>query len=384
MSAFPFAFTLRSSDHSPVDSSLRPGTAPAPRYRASSARIAAAAFLLCVMAAGCNHAPNPDVAAKVNGHDIQRAELDRFYHSSVASNGQQQQHLTTTEQINIAKLDILRQLIDDEMLQQRAAKMNLVATDEEVDSKLSELKAPYTQEEFDQNLKAKGMTLDEARRQIRRSLTSAKLMNKEIISKINITDADVANYYNQNKSDFNVPEPRYRLAQIVVTSSPSAQSANLQNSKAGNEADAKTKIEQLHNRLESGEDFGTIASNFSEQPATASNGGDLGFVTESQLRQDASIYAAVGKLKPGQITAVIPSYTTDSSKRIAGYAIYKLLDREDAGQHELSDPRVQQQIRQQLREGRAQLLKNAYYEILRDQARVENYFAEEVFRNGAH
>jgi peptidyl-prolyl cis-trans isomerase SurA len=41
-------------------------------------------------------------------------------------------------------------------------------------------------------------------------------------------------------------------------------------------------------------------------------------------------------------------------------------------------------IRTQLRDARAQLLKNAYYEILRDQARVENYFAEEVFRNGAH
>jgi peptidyl-prolyl cis-trans isomerase SurA len=57
---------------------------------------------------------------------------------------------------------------------------------------------------------------------------------------------------------------------------------------------------------------------------------------------------------------------------------------EPAGQRELNDPRVQQAIRQQLRDGRAQLLKNAYYEMLRDQARVENYFAEEVFRNGAH
>ena len=191
--------------------------------------MAAVAVLLCIAAAGCNHAPSPDVVAKVNGHDIQRAELDRFYQSSVANNEQQQQqHPTTTEQVNIAKLDILRQLIDDEMLQQRAAKLNLVATDEEVDTKLSELKAPYTQEEFDKNLKAKGMTLDDARRQIRRSLTSAKLMNKEIISKINITDSDIANYYNENKSAFNLVEPQYHLAQIVVTTSPSAQSGNLQ------------------------------------------------------------------------------------------------------------------------------------------------------------
>ena len=341
-------------------------------------------MLLCVAAAGCNKAHNPDVVAKVNGHDIQQAELDRYYQSSMASNNQQNPSTITAEQANNSKLEILRQMIEFEMVQQQAAKLNLVATDEEVEAKLSEAKAPYTQEEFDKSLKAKGMTLDEARRQIRRALTSEKLMNKEIISKINITDADVANYYNQNKSEFNVPEPRYRLAQIIVTSTPSQQPGNLQNNKAQNDVEAKKKIEQLHNRLESGEDFGTLAANLSEQQATASNGGDLGSVTESQLRQDVSIYAAISKLKPGQITEIIPSYTTDSSRRIAGYAIYKLIAKEEAGQHELSDPRVQQQIRQQLREGRAQLLKNAYYEILRDQARVENYFAEEVFRNGAH
>lgn len=383
MSAFLFPFAVRSSDHAPADSSQHLTTARSTLRRRSRGRVATAALLLCAAAAGCNRAPGPDVVAKVNGHAIQRTELDRFYQSSTANNSQQQ-HPTTTEQINIAKLDILRQLIDDEMLQQRAAKLNLVATDEEVDAKLSELKAPYTQEEFDQNLKAKGMTLDEARRQIRRSLTSAKLMNKEIISKINVTDGDIANYYNENKSAFNLPEPEYHLAQIVVTTSPSAQSGNLQNNKASNEAEAKKKIDQLHNRLESGEDFGTLAANLSEQPSNASNGGDMGFFPESQLRSDPTVFAAISKLKPGQITDVLPSYTTDSTKRIAGYAIYKLIATEVAGQRQLNDPRVQQAIRQQLRDGRAQLLKNAYYEILRDQARVENYFAEEVFRNGAH
>lgn len=310
-----------------------------------------------------------------------RTDLDRSYQALIQ---QQQQRPITTEQTNIAKLDSLRQLIDDEILQERAAKLNLVATDEEVDAKLSELKAPFTQEEFDQRLKARGTTLDDLRREIRRSLTSDKLMNKEINSKVNITDADITNYYNQNKTEFNLPEPQYHLAQIIVTASPSQQPGNLQNNKASNEDEARKKITQLHNRLESGDDFGTLAANFSEQASTASNGGDMGFVAESQLRQEPEVFALINKLKPGQISDVLPFYTADSSKRIAGYAIYKLLATEAAGQRELNDPRVQQSIRATLREGRSQLLKNAYYEILRDQARVENYFAEEVFRNGAH
>ena len=48
-----------------------------------------------------------------------------------------------------------------------------------------------------------------------------------------------------------------------------------------------------------------------------------------------------------------------------------------------SDPVVQQSIRELLRSSRSQLVQNAYFEMLRDQARVENFFAEQVFKNAA-
>jgi peptidyl-prolyl cis-trans isomerase SurA len=284
-------------------------------------------------------------------------------------------------QSQITHLEILRHLIDDEIQQQRAAKLNLVATDEEVDAKLAEIKAPFTQEEFNRQLKAKNMGLDDLKRDIRRGLTSDKLMNKEINSKINITDADISQFYNANKSQFNLVEPRFRLADIVVSSVPPQQPGNMQNSRPTSDAEARKRIEALHTRLQSGEDFGTLASQFSDQTSTASSGGDLGPIPESQLRQESVVYAAVSQLKPGQITNVLPLY--DQSHKAIGYAIYKLLDKEAAGQYELNDPRVQQTIRGQLRETRAQLLRNAYYEMLRDQARVENYFAEEIFKKGA-
>ena len=69
---------------------------------------------------------------------------------------------------------------------------------------------------------------------------------------------------------------------------------------------------------------------------------------------------------------------------VLGYAIYKLISRDPPGQRDVSDPGVQQAIRQQLREGRSQLLKNAYFEMLRDQAKVENFLAEEILKNDAH
>ena len=136
--------------------------------------------------------------------------------------------------------------------------------------------------------------------------------------------------------------------------------------------------------LRSGADFGGVAMQVSDDPNTASSGGDMGFVGESALHNDPAAYDAISKLKPGEITEPLPVFgNAGPTQRVIGYAIYKLLSREPAGQRELNDPRVQQAIRQSLRESRAQLLKYAYFEVLHDQATVRNYYAEEVLKNGA-
>jgi peptidyl-prolyl cis-trans isomerase SurA len=340
-------------------------------------------LLVAVVAlAGCNHTHNADVVATVNGKAIMKSEMDRLYKTQLGETAQQQN--PSQEQADSLRLSVLGTLVNDEIIEQRAAKLNLTATNEEVDAKLAQMKADFpTEEQFQEKLKASNHTLDELRRDIRRSITQNKLLTKEIDSKVTVTDADVAKYFNAHKSEFNFIETQYHLAQIQVTSVPSAQPVNLQNSKATNDIEAKKKIQALKNRLDSGEDFGALAMNFSERPETASSGGDVGIVAESQMKADPAIYTAVMKLKPGQITEILP-LLDEQSKRPMGYAIYKLISREPAGQRELSDPRVQQAIRQQLKDGRSQLLRSAYFEMLRDQAKVENYFAEEVFKSQAH
>ena len=317
--------------------------------------------------------------ATVNGKEILRSDLEKYYKANLGDNPQE----PSPEQANIVRLNILRQMIEDEIIQQRATKLNLAASDEDVNAKLTEMKAPFTQEEWDQKLKQRNLTVDDLKRDLRRSLTKTKLLNKEIESKINITDSEIGTYYAAHKAEFNLIEPQYHLAQIGVTSMASAQAGNLQNNKAAGDADARKKIQTLHNRLESGEDFGAVASNFSEMNS-ASNGGDMGFVPESQMHGDQEVYNAIGKLKPGEITDVLPVFDGNGpGRRAVGYAIYKLIARDPAGQRELNDPRVQQAIRQGLREGHAQLLKNAYNEMLHDEAKVHNYFADEILKQGA-
>lgn len=343
-----------------------------------------AVFILCgatllASVSGCHRSPSPDVVATVNGKEISRSDLEKYYKASLGDTQQK----PSPEQADIVRLNILKQMIDDEILWQRATKLNLAASDEDVNAKLTEMKAPYTQEEWDKQLLARNLTVDDLKRDLRRSLTKTKLQNKEIESKITTTDAEIATYYAAHKSEFNLIEPRYGLAQIIVTNSPAGQTGNLQNSKAAGDADARKKIQALHSRLENGEDFSTLAMNFSENPNTAPNGGDMGFVFESQLHSDPEVYAAIGKLKPGHITDILPVYDSSTPGRhTVGYAIYKLISKEAAGQRELNDPRVQQVIRQGLREGRAQLLQNAYFEVLHDAAKVHNYFADQILKQG--
>ncbi len=332
-----------------------------------------AILLACLAVVACGAKQNgADVMAKVNGKTISRSEVDKYYRSQTAGSPQQ----PSGEQETSLRLNILRELIDDQLMMQRAEKLGLLATDEEVDSKLTEVKAPYTQEEFDKKLKERGLTVDDFKRDLRRSLTIQKVLNKEITSKITISDADIANYYNTHKAEFNLIEPQYHLAQIIVTTQPNPQVRN----KASNEAEARKKIQMIQNRLESGEDFATVAMNYSEDPSTSGNGGDMGFIPESAIKSDPVASQVVLKLKAGQTSGIMP-VTDPGSHQVAGFRIIKLLAKEPAGQRELNDPRVQQAIRDQLRSRREQLLKAAYYEVIRDQAKIENYYAENVLKN---
>lgn len=333
-------------------------------------------FLLLALLSGCSSRVAGDVMATVDGRKIFRSNVDKYYDNLNASS----QQAPSGEQATALRLNILRQMIDDEILMRRAEKLGLLATDDEVDKKFNDFKAPFTQEEFEKRMQEKKITVADFKRDIRRNITVDKVINKEVSSKINITDQDVTNYYNAHKTEFNFIEPQFHLAQIMVTPTPNPQVQN-QNDKSQNEGDARRKILMIQNRLDSGDDFATVAMKYSEDPETAGNGGDLGTVPESGLKgTDPLTRDAVMKLKPGQYSPII-SVVNPATRQGVGFRIVKLVAKEPAGQRDLSDPRVQQAIRSQLHDRRDQLLKAAYYEVLRDSAKVENYYAKKVLDN---
>ena len=110
-------------------------------------------------------------------------------------------------------------------------------------------------------------------------------MNREVVSKISITDQDVANFYNENRAQFNVAETQYRIAQIVVTPRKDPQIRNRKNDDATTDIEARRKCAALSQQLHNGADFAAVAMDYSEDPVSAPSGGDLGFIPESSLNQ---------------------------------------------------------------------------------------------------
>jgi peptidyl-prolyl cis-trans isomerase SurA len=325
--------------------------------------------LLLVCFAGCNkpsqHAA--DTWATVNGKDIKRDDVEKYYRTRVNPEGP----APSQEEALSLKLNVLDELINNEILIEKAKKLNLEASDGEVEDKFTELKSPYTEDEFQKQLRERGVSVDDLKRDLRRQLSIQKLLNREVLSKISITDQDVSDFYNSNKAQFNVAEPQYRLAQIVVTPRKEPQVRNRKNDDATNDAEAQRKVKMLVDRLNSGADFAQLAMDYSEDMNSAATGGDLGYVPESALNQsDPQLKKVVLELKPGQVSP--PIQLKD------GVRILKLITRESPGLRGLADPSVQQTIRDTLRNRKEQLLRSAYLATVRDDARVSNYLAQQV------
>ena len=330
-----------------------------------------AAVLVVSLFAGCKQQERhaPDVWAVVNGVEIKRDEVEKYYRTRINPEAQE----TSPEEVLSGKLNVVEQLVNNEILLERAKKLNLEASDGEVEDKFTELKSGYTEDEFQRKLKDGGMSVDDLKKDLRRQLSIQKLLNREVASKVTITDQDVTDFYNTNRNQFNVAEPQYRISQIVITPRKDPMVRNRKNDDATNQAEAERKAKMLEDKLASGADFSQLAMDYSEDSNTAATGGDLGYIPESSLnapQTDPVLKKAVLSLKPGQVSQ--PIQLKDSIR------ILKLVAREAAGQRGINDPQVQQMIRDTLRNRKEQLLRNAYLAVARDEAHVTNYLAIQV------
>ena len=329
------------------------------------------AGLLLTASCGSDSAASADVVARVNDKDITAAQLDKQV--QVQLNGAEQP--ASSEELQDLKLQVLSRMINDQILLEQAAAATLSASDAEVDLKFTEFKGQYTEEKFQELLKEQKMTVDDIRAELRKSITIDKLINKEITSKISVTDADIKELFDKNKESFNLPES-YHISHILVTpvAEPDVQNQKKDDAKTPDEA--RQKSLRLLKEVQSGRDFGTVARESSEDPSSAPAGGDLNFQPLQAIENiDPRLSQAVQKMRVGE------TYPQVIETRF-GYHILKLTEKDAGGQKDLSDPRVQSSVRQNIFNRKDQLLKNAFSEAARNKATVVNYLAQRILEAG--
>ena len=333
--------------------------------------LAAAVLSISFLAAACERDPGDRVAATVNGYRITYAELDKY----LSTQDLDSTSSSTEEDNRMLRLNLLRELIDRQIMLDKAQRLGLMAVDGEVEDRYQDYRSPYDSDAaLEEHLRARGMSVTELKNELRRSLTIEKLLNAEISSKIHVGESELRAYYQENQANFHLPEQQLHMAWILTTARPETPVPNRRNDDAQDLETARQKIEMIEQRLANGEDFATLAQNYSEDTLSTANGGDLGFIPQSSLEQiDLTLRRVVASLSPGDVSPVIK--TGDE------FRIMKLISVEHAGQREYSDPHVQQRLRGLLRNRKEQMLKAAYLEVVRNEAEIENFLARDVVRD---
>lgn len=248
---------------------------------------------------------------------------------------------TSKEEFNQKVLAQLRQALDQaveyRILLREALLAGLSITDEQVEERINEIKKRFgSNEEFIAELDKAGETMSDFRNRIKKqilAISMGMLKRKEFVKAAEVTESDVAAYYEENKEKFSHPE-RVRIRRIFVPAGADA----------ADRAAADAKILDLKAQLDNGVDFAGLAKEFSSGPE-AEKGGLVGWIVRGDLVKN--LEDAAFALSEGGISDIIETEF--------GFAILKAEKKEPAGTPSLQEAR--RQIEPQLR---AKLADDAY------------------------
>ena len=329
-------------------------------------------LVLSLTAGACRSTPasapvatSPDTWAVVDGRPITRADVDKAYQRL-----QDPTQQVSDEELAAAKLNVLDDLIVQDILLARAAALKLDVTPADLEKAEADAKKNLPDGAFEQELARRKLTVADMREGLRRQLLTQKVITQEVEAKVEVTDQAVTDFFNANRAQFNLAEESYRVAQIVVTPVKEAQVANGTGDDAATPQAAGAKVQMLMERLKAGASFQELAAGYSEDPETATRGGDMGLIPVSRLKQapPALRDAVLGK-EPGSVNVV----NTGNA-----LLLMAVVNHEPAGQRDLSTPGVKETIRESLRARKLQVLRSAYLTAARNDAEVEHLLAHKL------
>jgi parvulin-like peptidyl-prolyl isomerase len=326
---------------------------------------------LAFAGAGCRSAGNqaesasPDTWATVEGRAITRDQVERTFRRT-----QEAGATMSPEESMTVKLSILNEMILQDILLAKANALKVDIPQADLDNAFNERRKNMSDEQFQAELKKRNLTADDMRELLRREMLTNKLLEREVTSKISVTDQEITDFYNANKAQFTIPEESYRIAQIVVTPHDEPQQANRTGNDATTPQEAAFKVRMIMERLKAGAAFADVAMDYSEDAETAARGGDIGLMPVSALKKAPEpLQKAVIGQKPGTVNVA----TADGI-----HSIVAVVAHEPPGERTLSTPGVKELVTQTLKTRKEQLLRTAYLSAARGDADVVNYQARRL------
>ena len=293
-----------------------------------------------------------EIIARVNNDIITMSDYEKSA-GSLRQEAKQDCQGCTPEKLNemVAreKKNLLRDLIDQSLLVQRAKDLNIsVETDvvKRLDQVRQQNKLP-SMDALQKAVESQGMSWEDYKSQLRNSILTQRVISQEVGSTVRIGSDEVQKYYDAHKNEFVKPE-EVDLSMIFFST---------ENKTPQEVAAIQKKAEGVLKRLKSGDDFGQIAKRVSEGPK-ASDGGELGTFKRGELTPD--LEKLVFGLKKGDITDVIPAPPN-------GLQILRVNQHFNAGlqplskvEQEVENALYEQKIQPALRKYLTQLRKDSY------------------------
>lgn len=289
--------------------------------------------------------------AEVNGTIISKSEFDQEMNNvreRLARSGQP----VNEERLSSFKDNVLDSLISRELLLQESTKKGIAVEEKTVTERIDELKSRFPGDaEFKDALEKMHLSEEALKTQIRKDLAINRLIDSEVISKVSISDEEIKAFYDGNPRAFTQPE-QVKASHILIAVDKDADEAA--------RADAKKKIEELHARLEKGEDFATLAKEFSKCPSSE-KGGDLGYFKRGQMVKPFE--DAAFAMKSGGLSDVVETEY--------GYHIIKVTDKTAESLIPLDD--IKERLSQHLKNEKVKKEFLMYLQGLKEKATIKKY-----------
>jgi peptidyl-prolyl cis-trans isomerase C len=289
----------------------------------------------------------PEVVARVNGEAIDKGEFEKAIQNVEGRAGGP----VPADQRDRVYRGVLDQLISYRLLMQETKSRKIEVPDAEVDARIAQIKQQFpSEDEFKKQLAQRNMTVERLRADAKSDMQVAKMLEAEVNTKVTVQPAEVDTFYQQNPDKFQQPE-RVRASHILIRTE--------ENADAKAKEAAKAKAADLLKQVKAGKDFAELAKQHSQDPGSATKGGDLGFFQQGQMV--GAFERTAFALKPGEVSDIVETPF--------GFHIIKMAEKQTARTVPIDEvkPQIEQFLQNQQRQQKTQ----AFIETLKSKGKVE-------------